>query len=78
MGVAARDATGKTKLQAVADRGCYSGPQIKACHDAGIAVMPSDWLPASPVSISWPQRPTGRTSALPLWRSRQSAGTTRT
>ena len=39
MGVAARDAMGKTKLQAVADRGYYSGPQIKACHDAGIAAI---------------------------------------
>lgn len=39
MGVAARDAMGKTKLQVVADRGYYSGPQIKACHDAGIAAI---------------------------------------
>jgi transposase len=39
MAVAARDAMGKTKLQAVADRGYYSGPQIKACHDAGIAAI---------------------------------------
>jgi transposase len=39
MAQAARDAMGKTRLQAVADRGYYSGPQIKACHDAGIAVM---------------------------------------
>ena len=28
---------GKKKLQAVADRGYFSGPQIKACDDAGIA-----------------------------------------
>ena len=39
MAVAARDAMGKTKLQAVADRGYYSGPQIKACQDAGIAAI---------------------------------------
>jgi transposase len=39
MAQAARDAMGKARLQAVADRGYYSGPQIKACHDAGIAVM---------------------------------------
>jgi hypothetical protein len=36
---AARDAMGKTRLRAVADRGYYSGPQIKECADAGIAVM---------------------------------------
>jgi hypothetical protein len=32
---------GKTKLLAIADRGYFSGPQIKACHDAGIdAILP--------------------------------------
>jgi hypothetical protein len=36
---AARDAMGKTRLRAVADRGYFSGPQIKECADAGIAVM---------------------------------------
>jgi transposase len=39
MTIAAREAMGKDKLQAVADRGYYSGPQIKACHDAGIAAI---------------------------------------
>jgi len=39
MAKAARDAMGKTRLRAVADRGYYSGPQIKECADAGIAVM---------------------------------------
>ena len=39
MAAAAREAMGKKKLQAVADRGYYSGPQIKACHDAGIAAV---------------------------------------
>ena len=39
MAQAARDAMGKIRLHAVADRGYYSGPQIKACHDAGIAVL---------------------------------------
>ncbi|TMH07693.1 MAG: IS1182 family transposase [Betaproteobacteria bacterium] len=39
MTIAAREAMGKNKLQAVADRGYYSGPQIKACHDAGIAAI---------------------------------------
>jgi transposase len=32
----AGEAMGKTKLQALADRGYYSGPQIKECDDAGI------------------------------------------
>jgi hypothetical protein len=36
---AARDAMGRTRLRAVADRGYYNAPQIKACADAGIAVM---------------------------------------
>ena len=39
MAQAAREAMGKNKLKAVADRGYYSGPQIKACHDAGIATI---------------------------------------
>jgi len=36
MAQAAREAMGKTKLQALADRGYYSGPELKACDDAGI------------------------------------------
>lgn len=32
----ARDAMGKTRLQAIADRGYFSGPQIKTCEQAGI------------------------------------------
>jgi transposase len=41
MAKAARDAIGKRKLVAIADRGYYSAPQIKACHDAGIdAILP--------------------------------------
>jgi len=39
MAIAAREAMGKAKLQAVADRGYYSGTQIKDCDDAGIAPM---------------------------------------
>src|SRR6187397_964235 len=39
MAQAARDAMGKTTLKAVADRGYYNAPQIKACHDAGIATI---------------------------------------
>jgi len=36
MAVAARVAMGKQKLQVFADRGYFSGPQIKACDEAGI------------------------------------------
>jgi hypothetical protein len=34
----AKDVLGADELQAVADRGYYSGPEILACHEAGIAV----------------------------------------
>jgi transposase len=34
----AREAMGKAKFEAIADRGYFNGPQIKACEDAGIAV----------------------------------------
>jgi len=37
MATAARDAMGKKKLRAYADRGYYSAPEIKDCADAGIA-----------------------------------------
>ncbi|RTZ38849.1 IS1182 family transposase [Candidimonas sp. SYP-B2681] len=41
MATAARDAMGAKKLRAIADRGYFSGPQIKACSDTGIsAVLP--------------------------------------
>lgn len=36
MAQAAREAMGKGKLQTFADRGYFSGPEIKACEDAGI------------------------------------------
>ena len=36
MALAAREAMGKKKLQAYADRGYFSGPEIKACDEAGI------------------------------------------
>ena len=39
MALAARDAMGKRKLQAIADRGYYSGPGLKACEDAGVAAI---------------------------------------
>ncbi len=39
MAQAAREAMGQTTLKAVADRGYYNAPQIKACHDAGIATI---------------------------------------
>jgi hypothetical protein len=35
----AREAMGKTKLQALADRGYFSGPQIKACEETGITAF---------------------------------------
>lgn len=38
---AAREAMGKKRLRAIADRGYYSAPQIKACAEAGIeAILP--------------------------------------
>jgi hypothetical protein len=36
MAIAARDAIDKRRLQALADRGYFSGPEIKACTEAGI------------------------------------------
>lgn len=39
MAQAAREAMGKKRLKAIADRGYFSGPQIKACADAGIAAI---------------------------------------
>jgi len=38
---AAREAMGKKRLRAIADRGYYSAPQIKACAETGIdAILP--------------------------------------
>jgi transposase len=39
MGTAAKAAMGKERLQAVADRGYFSGPEIKACTEANITPM---------------------------------------
>ncbi len=39
MALAARDAMGKRELQAIADRGYYSGPGLMACEDAGVAAI---------------------------------------
>jgi hypothetical protein len=39
MADAAREALGTEKLTAIADRGYYSGEQIKACDDAGIVPL---------------------------------------
>jgi len=39
MALAARQAMGKKRLRALADRGYYNGPQIKACADAGITPL---------------------------------------
>ena len=36
MAKAAREAMGKAKLQALADRGYFNGTELKACEDAGI------------------------------------------
>ncbi|RST46574.1 transposase, partial [Variovorax sp. MHTC-1] len=36
MAMAAREAMGKTKLQALADRGYFNGTELKACEEAGI------------------------------------------
>ena len=37
MALQAKDAMGNPKLQAIADRGYFSGPQIKVCEEAGVA-----------------------------------------
>ncbi|GAI18555.1 unnamed protein product, partial [marine sediment metagenome] len=39
MARAARDAMGKTRLKAIADRGYFSAQEIKACADTGIAAI---------------------------------------
>ena len=39
MGTAAKAAMGKPRLQALADRGYFSGPEIKACTEANITPM---------------------------------------
>lgn len=39
MALAAREAMGKRKMKAIADRGYYSGLGLKACEDAGIAAI---------------------------------------
>jgi transposase len=39
MAQAARDAMDKPTLRAYADRGYFNAPEIKACHDAGIAAF---------------------------------------
>ncbi|KUZ02923.1 IS1182 family transposase [Burkholderia sp. RF7-non_BP4] len=39
MAKAARDAMGKRKVKALADRGYFNAPEIKACDDAGIVAM---------------------------------------
>jgi hypothetical protein len=39
MAIAARDAMDKRRLQALADRGSFSGPEIKACTEAGITPL---------------------------------------
>jgi transposase len=41
MAHAAREAMGKKRIKAIADRGYYSGPELKRCEDAGIAAYVS-------------------------------------
>jgi transposase len=41
MALAAREAMGKKRLQAFADRGYYNGSELKACEDAGITAFVS-------------------------------------
>jgi transposase len=53
MAEAAREALGTEKLTAIADRGYYSGEQIKACDDAGI-------VPLIPKSFTSNSRADGR------------------
>ena len=53
MAEAAREALGTHKLTAIADRGYYSGEQIKACDDAGI-------VPLVPKSLTSNSRADGR------------------
>jgi transposase len=53
MADAARDALGTDKLTAIADRGYYSGEEIKACDDAGI-------VPLVPKSMTSNSRADGR------------------
>ncbi len=36
MSIAAKDALGRNDLHAIADKGYFSGPEILACHEAGI------------------------------------------
>jgi len=39
MGQAAREAMGKRRLKAIADRGYYNSLELKACEEAGVAVI---------------------------------------
>jgi transposase len=39
MALAAKDAMGKLRLKAIADRGYFSGTELKACEDAGISAL---------------------------------------
>lgn len=39
MALAARQAMGKKQFEVYADRGFFRGPEIKACHDAGIVAL---------------------------------------
>jgi hypothetical protein len=47
MAHAAREAMGKKRLEALADRGYYSGPELKKCEDDGIAALVSKPMTSS-------------------------------
>jgi hypothetical protein len=58
----AKEVLGVDKLEAVADRGYYSGPEILACHKAAIAVT----LP-KPVTSGIEARDTSASRTSALW-----------
>ena len=72
MAVAAREVMGKHRLQAIADRGYFNGPEILACDEAGITPLvpkPMTSLPKLPAgsvrTISSTSRRRTSTSAPP-------------
>ncbi len=67
MATQAKAVLGVDKLEAVADRGYYSGEEIKACDDAGIAVT----LP-KPIQRAWRRRGSSASRTSLTWPSRMS------
>jgi DDE family transposase len=62
MAIAARDAMGKRRLQAVADRGYFNSPEIKACTEAGILPLVPKAIPPAQGPRVVSARPTSSTS----------------